>query len=690
MIQLDEITLRRFKSHEDKTIQFKPGVNAIVGPNGSGKSSILQAIDFALTGQSEENKEDLITKGSLGSSFVKVKFTLNGKPGEIERHLDSSKVILKYDGETKNKSTEVKELWAKLLQIDSHIFKHVIIAHQKRVPELFAGESSVREKAFQKIFLVPNTEKIRTTIWNNYINTAPPLLPVEDVQELQAKITDVSRKLVPLEHKVEVLSTAILSEPQVVSVLNSIEYYKKCLKDAENRPKLETTVEDIKSKVTLLRAKEAELVAKLEKTDIATLTTKQRDLVHRRALFSVKMQRTEELNKFKAAFDLLQENLEQTQKLYDEAKRQEDLYWFDFSKLHSEEISLTAELCHFTDVKGHDKCPTCKQSLNDVAKFVEELELKRTKCIKDKEEAAAKHEAARVTSSGYCDTLMRYGGHKEKIESLEKELANYKDIEFDYKELEQIDTDINTYRTNATELESLRLTLNKLEIDLTVANGQLSSLTHYEGTATAAEELSIMNEVIGVNRERNTELQRVRLEIVQLQTELSMLNQRMATTMTNIDKNAKREAYIEKLKTMYDTLHTTQFPRKLIQTYSTIVEEELLLNLQRFNIPYTPRIDDGFKINMVNATNHIIPTLSGGQEMIVGLCLRLALHSMFSQSFPMLIIDEGTTHLDVENAKLYFNCIKELRRDQVIKQLIIIDHNPALADVVDHVIHTSV
>jgi DNA repair exonuclease SbcCD ATPase subunit len=59
---------------------------------------------------------------------------------------------------------------------------------------------------------------------------------------------------------------------------------------------------------------------------------------------------------------------------------------------------------------------------------------------------------------------------------------------------------------------------------------------------------------------------------------------------------------------------------------------------------------------------------------------------MFSQAFPMLIIDEGTTHLDEENKKLYFQCINDLKTDKVIQQLIIIDHSALLTDAVDHVI----
>jgi exonuclease SbcC len=135
----------------------------------------------------------------------------------------------------------------------------------------------------------------------------------------------------------------------------------------------------------------------------------------------------------------------------------------------------------------------------------------------------------------------------------------------------------------------------------------------------------------------------------------------------------------------YDVLHTSQFPRRLVQTYGTVVEEELQQQLQRFDLPYRANINEDFRI-VVTRDGHVVPRLSGGQEMVVGLCLRLALHSMFSQAFPMLIIDEGTTHLDEENKKLYFQCVKDLKADKIIQQLIIIDHSSLLTEAVDHVI----
>jgi DNA repair exonuclease SbcCD ATPase subunit len=123
--------------------------------------------------------------------------------------------------------------------------------------------------------------------------------------------------------------------------------------------------------------------------------------------------------------------------------------------------------------------------------------------------------------------------------------------------------------------------------------------------------------------------------------------------------------------------------------YADVVTEYLQEKLQCFNIPYTPKLSDKFKIEMYTEDNQIVPTVSGGQEMQIGISLHLALHELFSQSFPLLVIDEGTTHLDTTNRKAYFEIIKKLKANEKLQQILIIDHDEGLSTVVDNVINLN-
>lgn len=75
-MQLSSLTLHGFKSFGDRTtLEFAPGVTAIVGPNGSGKSNIIEALRWATGGGRASayragEKTDLIFHGAKGKRSV--------------------------------------------------------------------------------------------------------------------------------------------------------------------------------------------------------------------------------------------------------------------------------------------------------------------------------------------------------------------------------------------------------------------------------------------------------------------------------------------------------------------------------------------------------------------------------------------------------------------------------------------
>ena len=152
------------------------------------------------------------------------------------------------------------------------------------------------------------------------------------------------------------------------------------------------------------------------------------------------------------------------------------------------------------------------------------------------------------------------------------------------------------------------------------------------------------------------------------------------------EKNEKRNRYLYILNELYELLHTSQFPRKLIQTYAGTVSEYLNEHLQLFNFPYGAKVNDNFGIDVFDTSGLKLPAVSGGQEVMLGVALRLSLHNMFGSAFPMMILDEGSVHLSNESKKSYFEIIKNLKKISNFKQIIIVDHDEDLSSVVDNTI----
>jgi DNA repair exonuclease SbcCD ATPase subunit len=109
--------------------------------------------------------------------------------------------------------------------------------------------------------------------------------------------------------------------------------------------------------------------------------------------------------------------------------------------------------------------------------------------------------------------------------------------------------------------------------------------------------------------------------------------------------------------------------------------------LASFDFPYTAKVNETFGIDVFNAEGLQLPAISGGQQVMVGFSLRLALHNMFVGAFPFMIIDEGSYGLNNENAKKYFEIIKTLGKSSKFKQVIVIDHHSELSEYVDNTIN---
>jgi DNA repair exonuclease SbcCD ATPase subunit len=97
-------------------------------------------------------------------------------------------------------------------------------------------------------------------------------------------------------------------------------------------------------------------------------------------------------------------------------------------------------------------------------------------------------------------------------------------------------------------------------------------------------------------------------------------------------------------------------------------------------------VNEAFGIDIFNEEGLELPSISGGQQVMVGFSLRLALHNMFVGAFPFMIVDEGSYGLNGENAKKYFEIIKSLGKGSKFKQVIVIDHHSELSDYVDNTI----
>ena len=106
---LSDIRLRHYRSYNDATFEFEPGVNIIVGPNASGKTNILEAVLILCRGSSHRAKDQqLINHGKNWAT--------------ISGHIDGHERIFKL--------SETEEGTKKEFQIDSQKFSRLALGRR--------------------------------------------------------------------------------------------------------------------------------------------------------------------------------------------------------------------------------------------------------------------------------------------------------------------------------------------------------------------------------------------------------------------------------------------------------------------------------------------------------------------------------------------------------------------------------
>ena len=51
-MRIQSLRLRTFRNHDDTSIEFGSGINALIGRNGQGKTNILEAVSYLSLGKS--------------------------------------------------------------------------------------------------------------------------------------------------------------------------------------------------------------------------------------------------------------------------------------------------------------------------------------------------------------------------------------------------------------------------------------------------------------------------------------------------------------------------------------------------------------------------------------------------------------------------------------------------------------
>jgi exonuclease SbcC len=154
---LDRLTLEGFRLHRRTDLVFGPGLTAIVGANGSGKSTLLEAVTFALFGEQRGTRETL--RGDDGAPFrVRLEFRLGDTEYVVERRPDRAFLA---QGERKIAEglADTTRACIRLLGLSYEQFRNSFLAEQKGLAFLRFRTAAARQEEVARML---GLERLRT------------------------------------------------------------------------------------------------------------------------------------------------------------------------------------------------------------------------------------------------------------------------------------------------------------------------------------------------------------------------------------------------------------------------------------------------------------------------------------------------------------------------------------------------
>ncbi len=204
-MRIKKVELTNWGPHKHLSMDFDAAVVGVVGANGKGKSNLLQALDYAFTGNLNKQKQEKYIRNfgqpdGATTATVEVEFEKGGKEGKITRTVTptTSRRCLQWDGESWTKAADVEKQLECILGADKASLANAVFIKQGEMAAIVKGTPSERHTIFQKLmnlqFLEPRADDVQSkisSIRGSLQDYRPLLLELKtELTELESKIAE--------------------------------------------------------------------------------------------------------------------------------------------------------------------------------------------------------------------------------------------------------------------------------------------------------------------------------------------------------------------------------------------------------------------------------------------------------------------------------------------------------------------
>jgi len=716
-IVVNQVELKNFFSYGNtwQTIDLKEGVNIVLGhdkdmdrSNGAGKTSFLEAIPFALFGQTSKGVAlpKIINWKNGKQCEVRLHFEKDGIPYILHRGIKPGKLELTKDGVLVPKLSDKRvfqmELENDLIGMDFKAAQTLLFQNANNMISMFNTPKADKRRFIEKFFNLEIYSKV-----NDLVNSK--------LLSLQEKISSIEMEIGYKQKRIEELDVIINGmtmpdidsyEKSVIQVQSELDDYLKDHPVDENKKKsIQDEIDDLNNRKQEILNEISELKDEVAdvKSQISSLQGEKNTLEQRVKAIGDLTDQREKYNKIKEVLENMpdwDEFIEDEQADYD-AMNEEKIEVSGKNKVIDSELTrLRSELSKWENYTSTDStiCPTCFQEVDiehiksHVEEKIEELNDKISNLLSDKSENSKILDECNVRMGKVSLKIVEYKEKKSKQQQLEQHLIKLSGIEEKEKELEDINERLSLIGTEVLNLEmkisglddemgKLFKTFSELEVEHSVKSSELKDYDEIiHNIQLLTQKVETEQSIYNSQKEI---YDRVTLEYQTNVASKSQLESELSSSDGDIKKLQSMKDYLEYIKMTLKDENVKQYAISNIIPY---LQQQTNHYLSETGHNYYIELDawlDG-TINGYGVGDCDFGNMSGGEGKSIDLSLKFAMMDVARRQagsyIDVLVLDELLdSSIDSFGIEKTFDIIKMKQREDNLK-VFVVSHREEVVD----------